>query len=317
MNTINTLWDHQEAIKIWSGEEMHTTYPFSDFISQQDINKLWYEGKRTYLDVVNQKMSEKTGAVLLLNEDFEKSQKKMGKRLQKLYGKEFNIEPWTCWSFKMIFKDNADIPVQVTVDWEAKNSPFWSLINLNRHYKDGKTKPYVCLNRWGDFYSDKTGVTVSLIYKDEYGRKWLFVLEEARPIQLAQKGPNARNLAGVTGMVDDGEHSLDTARREIQEELWLKTENGTSLRFMSHINLTSQWIMTEWWDHIVTDINKLERATDENWKITKVSSDRGTTRAIYVVPADRCIEWDKSMDLPWGAWYPNNITIGLWESAID
>ncbi|MCR5411564.1 MAG: NUDIX domain-containing protein [Patescibacteria group bacterium] len=44
-------------------------------------------------------------------------------------------------------------------------------------------------------------------------------MEEARPIQLAQKGPNARNLAGVTGMVDDGEHSLDTARREIQEEL--------------------------------------------------------------------------------------------------
>ena len=72
---------------------MHTTYPFSDFISQQDINKLWYESKRTYLDVVSQKMSEKTGAVLLLNEDFEKSQKKMEKRLQKLYGKEFNIEP--------------------------------------------------------------------------------------------------------------------------------------------------------------------------------------------------------------------------------
>lgn len=223
------------------------------------------------------------------------TQKSMMKNLRENYGDGVTIQKGQ--------KGSLFIPS------EAAPVPEWRI--------DGKTDFDRFIKRYGLTAIDDTGkevgkytmasrgtieasgdVTMTIPkFKDKFGRFWTMIQEEARPIDIARRGKDARILAFPAGCIGDEamfltESAKDCAIRELAEETGmiatqvknlnpLVTKNGQTVAtpIMTTPGLTDE--STYYYEAIV----------DRFKPSTKVTTDGGVTRGWHFVPLKNMREW--------------------------
>ena len=158
------------------------------------------------------------------------SQGRMTRVLRKAYGQDAKIERGSNGSL-YIKSDANDVP-KWEIDGKSDFDKFIKRYGLSATDSEGKEVKYTMASR-GSVEASKNVTKITPVYKDRWGRKWLIIQEEARPIDVARRGRDARVLAFPAGIIGDeaafkSESALDSAIRELAEETGLtakKVEN--------------------------------------------------------------------------------------------
>ena len=134
------------------------------------------------------------------------------------------------------------------------------------------------------------------VYKDENGQKWTIIQEEARPIDVARRGQDARVLAFPAGCIETDETAIENAVKELSEETGLvadKVECLNPYRMKDGKKefipiLTSPGLSDESTNFYIANIKKLKPQT-------KAVTDGGVTRGWWFVPLQNLNKWFAEM----------------------
>ena len=134
------------------------------------------------------------------------------------------------------------------------------------------------------------------VYKDEDGGEWTMIQEEARPIDVARRGKDARVLAFPAGCIETDETAIENAVKELSEETGLVADHVECLNpFMVKDGkkeyipiLTSPGLSDESTNFYSATIKKLKPQT-------KAVTDGGVTRGWWFVPLQNLNKWFAEM----------------------
>lgn len=244
-----------------------------------------------------------------ISKDVELSSNEMFSSLTEIYGWERIITrgPWG--SVRMEPKENDPLPTDIVLEWPAAPNPFLNTYRFNRIFKDENwqitKKPYFGYFRGKPedilnpniSHAKATGIGVIVVYKDSFGKEWVHLLEEFRPLDAWSKNNlNSRTYGIVLWLVwdeNEGESVMDACRRELIEETGLQM---STFEIMGRSSYLSVGAGNEQWLCACTTVQSLAPALWKDGVPVKALTDRWTTRAWYWVPVAYLEEWMDSMD---------------------
>jgi 8-oxo-dGTP pyrophosphatase MutT (NUDIX family) len=144
----------------------------------------------------------------------------------------------------------------------------------------------------GSIEASKDVTMIAPEYKDRFGRRWTVIQEEARPIDVARRGKNARVLAFPAGIIGDeaafkNESAMESAVRELTEETGLKPKKIVCLNPHGEIRTTPG---------LTDEATNFYKATIEELKPSaKALTDGGVTRGWHFVPVKRLPQWFEAL----------------------
>ena len=120
------------------------------------------------------------------------SQNRMAHILRRAYGRDTNIEKGANGS--LYIKSDANEVPKWKINGNSDFDKFIKRYDMSAIDSEGKEVKYTMASR-GSVDASKNVTMIAPIYKDRFGRKWLVIQEEARPIDVARRGRDARILA--------------------------------------------------------------------------------------------------------------------------
>lgn len=222
------------------------------------------------------------------------AQHRMERKLKSAYGQGTNVERGSNGSL-YIRSDAGEVP-----DWKITGKSdfdkFIKRYGMVGTDGQGQEIPYTMASR-GSVEASKNVTMIAPVYKDRWGRKWLIVQEEARPIDVARRGKDARVLAFPAGVIGDeaafqSETALESAVRELSEE--------TGLGAKKVVNLSP--VVAKDGKRVITPVMTSPGLTDESTYFFKAMidsikptqkavTDGGVTRGWHFVPQKHVMKW--------------------------
>lgn len=144
----------------------------------------------------------------------------------------------------------------------------------------------------GSVEASKDVTMIAPEYKDKFGRRWTVIQEEARPIDIARRGKDARILAFPAGIIGDeaafqSESAMESAVRELTEETGLKAKKVVPLNTFGEIR-TTPGLTDEATNYYKAVVDRLKPSA-------KAVTDGGVTRGWHFVPIKRLPAWFASL----------------------
>lgn len=150
--------------------------------------------------------------------------------------------------------------------------------------EDGKKQAWTMATRGDEKKSGNVTMVVPIV-EDNQKHQYLFIQEEARPIDLARNGSDSRLLAFPAGVIGDeieGETAKDSAIRELTEETGLISDEIDHLNPFGPIP-TTPGLTDEATEYYSAEIKDLKPAT-------KALTD-GVTKGWWLVPVAALYKW--------------------------
>ena len=216
-------------------------------------------------------------------------QRLMMKKLIKEYGASAQIIKGADGSI-FIPSDAPEVP-EWKIDGKSDFDKFIKRYGMSAVDENGKTIPYTMASR-GSVEASKNVTMIVPEYK-LFGRRWTMVQEEARPIDVARRGKEARQLAFPAGIIGDeaafaNESAMQSAVRELSEETGLvakKVEKLTpKVPIMTSPGLTDE--STHFFKAFISSLKPSQKAV----------TDGGVTRGWHFVPVKKLPKWFESME---------------------
>ena len=227
-------------------------------------------------------------------------QRLMERTLRKEYGKDTNIQRGPNGS--LYIPSNAqDVPTW-KIDGPSDFDRFIKRYGMTAVDDNGQEAGKYTMATRGSVESSKNVTMITPEYKDKLGRRWVVIQEEARPIDIARRGKDARILAFPAGIIGDeavfaSESAMDSAVRELSEETGLvakKVINLTPTTVKDGV-ATSVPVMTS--PGLTDESTHFFKAIIEKLKPSrKAETDGGVTRGWHFVPVKRMPKWLASME---------------------
>ncbi len=213
----------------------------------------------------------------------------MEKNLKKEYGASALIKRGP--NGTLFMPSNAPAVPNWKIEGKSDFDKFIKRYGLTATDNSGKQLAYTMASR-GTEQASKDVTMIAPIYKDKFGRKWTVIQEEARPIDIARRGQEARILAFPAGIIGDedvfqNESAMESAVRELSEETGLKAKKIIPLNPNGEIR-TTPGLTDEATHYYKAVIEKLKPST-------KALTDGGVTRGWHFVPVKRLPEWLKTL----------------------
>ena len=229
------------------------------------------------------------------------TQKSMSKNLKKNYGSDTVITKGDKGS--LFISSNAGPVPEWKVDGKSDFDKFIKRYGLTAVDDTGKeVGKYTMASRGTIEASGDVTMTIPK-FKDKFGRTWTMLQEEARPIDVARRGKDARVLAFPAGCIADeaaflSESATECAVRELAEETGMVAKKIKNLNPFTVRN--GERVATP----IMTSTGLTDEATyyyealvDEFKPSTKAITDGGVTRGWHFVPLKNLETWFKTMAL--------------------
>ena len=227
------------------------------------------------------------------------TQKNMMKSLKENYGDGVNIQKGAKGSL-FIPSDAAPVP-EWRIDGKTDFDKFIKRYGMTAFDDTGKeVGKYTMASRGTVEASGDVTMTIPK-FKDKFGRVWTMIQEEARPIDVARRGKDARVLAFPAGCIGDeakflSESAKDCAIRELAEETGMvatkvRSLNPTVLRNGQAVStpiMTSPGLSDESTYYYEAIVDKFKPST-------KAVTDGGVTRGWHFVPLKNISDWFKTM----------------------
>ena len=222
------------------------------------------------------------------------SQQRMVRTLKNAYGEQANVQKGSNGSL-YIKSDASEVPVW-KINGKSDFDKFIKRYDMSAADSEGKEVKYTMASR-GSVEASKNVTMITPVHKDRFGRKWLVIQEEARPIDVARRGKDARVLAFPAGIIGDeaafqSETALDSARREVSEETGLtakKVENLTPVAIKDGKKVITP-VMTS--PGLTDESTFFFKAIIESIKPSrKAVTDGGVTRGWHFVPLKNIMTW--------------------------
>ena len=227
------------------------------------------------------------------------TQKNMMKNLKENYGDDVSIQKGIKGSL-FIPSDTASVP-KWEIDGVSNFDKFIKRYGLTAFDDCGKEiGKYTMASRGTIEASGNVTMTIPK-FKDKFGRIWTMIQEEARPIDVARRGKDARVLAFPAGCIGDetkflSESAKDCAIRELAEETGMV---ATKVRSLNPTVLKGEHVVTA---PIMTTPGLTDESTyfyeaivDKFKPSTKAVTDGGVTRGWHFVPLKNINSWFKKM----------------------
>lgn len=222
------------------------------------------------------------------------AQYRMERTLRRAYGSDANIVRGSKGSL-FIPSDAPAVP-EWKIDGKTDFDKFIKRYGMSACDESGNTIPYTMASR-GSVEEAKNVTMIAPVYRDKGGRRWVVIQEEARQIDVARRGTDARTLAFPAGVIGDeaafqSESALDSAVRELAEE--------TGLTAKKVVNLSP--VVTKDGKSTITPIMTSPGLTDEGTFFfkaiidsmkpsQKAVTDGGVTRGWHFVPLKHVSKW--------------------------
>lgn len=146
---------------------------------------------------------------------------------------------------------------------------------------------------------EKTGEVSMIVpvYKDENGVEWTMVQEEARPIDVARRGQDARVLAFPAGCIEVDETAVENAIKELSEETGMVADEIECLNpFQVNEDGEKDYIPILTSPGLSDESTNFYKATVSELKPrTKAVTDGGVTRGWWFVPLQNINNWFAEM----------------------
>lgn len=226
-------------------------------------------------------------------------QKLMMRTLKKEYGTDVKIQKGPNGSL-FIPSDAPEVP-DWKVDGTSDFDKFIKRYGMTAVDENGAEIGKYTMASRGSVEASKNVTMITPEYKDKLGRRWTIMQEEARPIDIARRGKDARILAFPAGIIGDealfaSESAMDSAVRELSEETGLiakKVINLTPTTIKNGVEtavpvMTSPGLTDESTHFFKAIIKELKPST-------KALTDGGITRGWHFVPVKRIPQWLLSM----------------------
>lgn len=135
------------------------------------------------------------------------------------------------------------------------------------------------------------------VYKDENGVEWTMVQEEARPIDVARRGNEARVLAFPAGCIETDETAIENAVKELSEETGMVADDIECLNpFKVNDDGQKEYIPILTSPGLSDESTNFYKATVTELKPrTKAVTDGGVTRGWWFVPLKNINNWFANM----------------------
>lgn len=213
----------------------------------------------------------------------------MERKLRKSYGDNVEILKGPNGSL-FIPSDAPEVP-EWKVDGKSDFDKFIKRYGMTAIDSNGQEVGKYTMASRGTVEASKDVTMIAPEYKDRFGRKWTVIQEEARPIDIARRGSNARILAFPAGIIGDeaafqSESAMESAVRELTEETGLEAKKVVSLS--KHEIRTTPGLTDEATNYYKATIEKLKPST-------KAVTDGGVTRGWHFVPLKRLPQWFESL----------------------
>ena len=222
------------------------------------------------------------------------AQRRMERTLRNAYGTNTNIERGLQGS--LYIKSDAGAVQEWKINGKSDFDKFIKRYDMSVVDETGKEVKYTMASR-GSVETSKNVTMITPVYKDKFGRNWIVIQEEARPIDVARRGKDARVLAFPAGIIGDeaafqSETALDSAVRELSEETGLtakKIKNLSPVMFKDGKKIPIP-VMTS--PGLTDESTYFFKATINNIKpSTKAVTDGGVTRGWHFVPLKHIMSW--------------------------
>ena len=222
------------------------------------------------------------------------SQQRMVRTLRNAYGEQASIQKGSNGSL-YIKSDAGEVP-EWKINGKSDFDKFIKRYDMSAVDDEGKDVKYTMASR-GSVEASKNVTMIAPVYKDRFGRKWLVIQEEARPIDVARRGRDARILAFPAGIIGDeaafqSETALDSAIRELSEETGLTAKKVKNL----------SPVVIKDGKKVITPVMTSPGLTDESTFFfkaiiesikpsRKAVTDGGVTRGWHFVPLKNIMTW--------------------------
>lgn len=223
------------------------------------------------------------------------TQHRMENKLRRAYGENTQIQRGPNGSL-YIPSDAPSVP-QWRIDGASDFDKFIKRMGMTAIDESGQEAGKYTMATRGSIESGKNVTMITPIYKDSFGRRWTVIQEEARPIDIARNGTEARVLAFPAGIIGDeaafkSETATESAVRELTEETGMTATKVKNLSptvikdgkpvpvpIMTSPGLTDE--ATYFFEASVKDLKPS----------TKAVTDGGVTRGWHFVPVKRLPKW--------------------------
>lgn len=227
------------------------------------------------------------------------AQTRMRKHLQASYGENKTILKGPNGSL-YIPSDAPDVP-QWKIDGKSDFDKFIKRMGMTAVDAEGNEVGKYTMATRGSVEASKNVTMIAPEYKDRFGRRWTVIQEEARPIDVARRGKDARVLAFPAGIIGDeaafkSESALESAVRELTEETGMVAKKVESLNptVIKDGKAIATPIMTS--PGLTDEATFFFRAKVNDLKpVTKAATDGGVTRGWHFVPVKNLSKWLESL----------------------
>ncbi len=209
----------------------------------------------------------------------------MYKTLRNIYGPEKNILKKECGS---IYVSSSAIGI---FNWKitgiSNNDKYIKRLGLISYDDNGNETGIYTMATRGDLNEQKNVTVIIPLCRDCFGKTWIVFQEEARPIDLARRGRQARLISFPAGIIGDeesfkNETANESAKRELKEETGFCSDKITPLN--KYPIMTSSGLTDESTFFYTADISDFKF-------ISEPLTDGDVTRGWHFVPAKNISKW--------------------------
>ena len=219
------------------------------------------------------------------------AQRFMERKLRDVYGSEAQIQRGPNGSL-FVPSDASAVP-EWKVDGKSDFDKFIKRYGMTAVDEQGNNVGAYTMASRGSVEASKDVTMIAPEYRDRFGRRWTIIQEEARPIDVARRGKNARILAFPAGIIGDeaafrNESATESAVRELSEETGLKAKKIVNLNPAAEAIRTTPGLTDEATNYYKAVIKDLKPSA-------KAVTDGGVTRGWHFVPVKRMPQWIKNL----------------------
>ena len=214
----------------------------------------------------------------------------MERNLRKSYGDGVQIQRGPNGSL-YIPSDAPEVP-EWKIDGKSDFDKFIKRYGMTAFDSEGKEVGKYTMASRGSVEASTDVAMIAPEYRDRFGRRWTVIQEEARPIDIARRGKNARILAFPAGLIGDeaafkSESAMESAIREMTEETGLKAQSIVNLNPHGEIR-TTPGLTDEATNYFKATVTELKPSA-------KAVTDGGVTRGWHFVPVKRLPQWFEAL----------------------